>query len=877
VKTGLYSDTLKNVWGCDSVCRLWLEVHPAFLHFDTIEICGQEQGRWRGQDYRVPGWYSDSMKTVYGCDSVYRMLLQVHPTYEFLDTATICSHESYMWRGRRLTNANDYWEWLRTSFGCDSVYRLHLIVNPSYKNYDTVDVCGSYYAWRGRMLVSTGDYYDSLQTMDNCPEVYHLCLRLHFSYLQEDTVEICSDLLPYVWHGKELKSSGVYNDSLKTQAGCDSVFRLTLKVNPVYLFPEKQEICKGGVYVWHGRNLQTEGVYFDSLKTKAGCDSVYQLTLKVNSTFLDADTVKICADLLPYVWHGRNLQTEGVYYDSLNTKAGCDSVYQLTLKVNPVYFFSEKQEICKGGTYAWHGRNLQTDGIYFDSLKTAAGCDSVYQLALKVHPTYHYADTVDICAGSSYMWHGKKLKKEGVYVDSLKSVSGCDSVFSLCLHVHSIQKEQLYAEICPGSAYVWHGRELTQQGLYFDTLKSQYGCDSIVQLYLITYPVFLQSDTVDICKGAVYVWRGRNLQTEGVYTDSLKNVYGCDSVYQLTLKVNPVYFFAEKQEICKGGAYAWHGRKLQAEGVYYDSLKTKSGCDSVYQLTLMVYPTFVEADTVVICADLLPYVWHGRNLLVEGDYADSLHTSHGCDSVCALRLIVNPVFVTAISDTICEGVPYNRYGFVLPSDSTVGTSQLTLTDSLRSVEGCDSVVTLSLHIRILPKEMSMIYGDTLVSKAGTYMYYTDTLAGIDRYEWQVIPQSIAITPSESKVWLDFDRSSAGWDTLVLIGHHVCGQTAPRMFPIHVIIGDDVTKVSLQEGVSIYPNPAQSEVCIELQSFESWDKPRWMLCDMQGRVLDGGSIEGMQTRIRLDDYPRGVYVVRLLSAGSRQCSLKVVKY
>ena len=141
----------------------------------------------------------------------------------------------------------------------------------------------------------------------------------------------------------------------------------------------------------------------------------------------------------------------------------------------------------------------------------------------------------------------------------------------------------------------------------------------------------------------------------------------------------------------------------------------------------------------------------------------------------------------------------------------------------------------------------------------------------------MIPQSIAITPSESKVWLDFDRSSAGWDTLVLIGHHVCGQTAPRMFPIHVIIGDDVTKVSLQEGVSIYPNPAQSEVCIELQSFESWDKPRWMLCDMQGRVLDGGSIEGMQTRIRLDDYPRGVYVVRLLSAGSRQCSLKVVKY
>ena len=316
--------------------------------------------------------------------------------------------------------------------------------------------------------------------------------------------------------------------------------------------------------------------------------------------------------------------------------------------------------------------------------------------------------------------------------------------------------------------------------------------------------------------------------------------------------MNPVYLFAEKQEICQGGVYVWHGRKLQTEGVYFDSLKTSKGCDSVYQLSLLIHPTFVEEDTVALCADRLPYVWHGRNLLAEGDYADSLQTLHGCDSVCLLRLIVHPVYAHAFTDTICEGTPYNRYGFVLSADSTTGVPQLLLTDSLRSVDGCDSVVSLALHIRILPKEMLMIYGDTLVSQAGTYMYYTDTLAGIDRYEWQVIPQSIVMTPSETKVWLEFDKSSAGWDTIVLTGHHVCGQTAPRMFPVHVTIGVAVTEAALQEGVSLYPNPTQDEVCIELSSFESWDKPRWMLCDMQGRVLDGGSIEGMQTRIRMND-------------------------
>ena len=115
------------------------------------------------------------------------------------------------------------------------------------------------------------------------------------------------------------------------------------------------------------------------------------------------------------------------------------------------------------------------------------------------------------------------------------------------------------------------------------------------------------------------------------------------------------------------------------------------------------------------------------------------------------------------------------------------------------------------------------------------------------------------------------------DTLVLVGRHQCGQTSPQYLPIHVTIGLAVEQVTQQEGVRLFPNPTQGSVTLELRSYESWENPRWMLCDMQGRLLESGTVESMQTHIRLDALPRGVYMVRVVSAGSRQCSMKVVKY
>jgi len=265
--------------------------------------------------------------------------------------------------------------------------------------------------------------------------------------------------------------------------------------------------------------------------------------------------------------------------------------------VNPTYFYQENQTICINSGYSWHGQTYSAAGVYYDSLQTVNGCDSVFQLTLNVNPTYFYQESQTICANSSYFWHGQTYSAAGVYYDSLQTVSGCDSVFQLTLNVNPTYFYQESQTICANSSYFWHGQTYSSAGVYYDSLQTVNGCDSVYKLTLNVSPNYFYQETQTICDNSTYTWHGQTYSAAGVYYDSLQTVYGCDSVYKLTLNVSPNYFYQESQTICANSGYFWHGQTYSLAGVYYDSLQTVNGCDSVFQLALNVSPTYFFQET----------------------------------------------------------------------------------------------------------------------------------------------------------------------------------------------------------------------------------------------------------------------------------------
>ena len=156
--------------------------------------------------------------------------------------------------------------------------------------------------------------------------------------------------------------------------------------------------------------------------------------------------------------------------------------------------------------------------------------------------------------------------------------------------------------ICPGGSYVFNGHAYTLAGTYHDTLVSISGCDSIIITQLVVSPVYAFNENHSICIGETYNWHGTDYTATGIYTANYISITGCDSIYTLNLKVNPVYAFTDYHSICDGETYNWHGTNYTTAGNYTASYTSNAGCDSVFTLILTLNPLpTITVNSPIIC------------------------------------------------------------------------------------------------------------------------------------------------------------------------------------------------------------------------------------------------------------------------------------
>ncbi|MBK7958328.1 MAG: hypothetical protein IPK03_09530 [Bacteroidetes bacterium] len=93
-------------------------------------------------------------------------------------------------------------------------------------------------------------------------------------------------------------------------------------------------------------------------------------------------------------------------------------------------------------------------------------------------------------------------------------------------------------------------------------------------------------------------------------------------------------------------------------GQYFDSLKAASGCDSIAELDLTVYPTYYHINPIQICSGQF-YQIGKHSYAKSGVYIDSFKTAHFCDSIIETRLTVNSIYRDTIRRNLCQGQVYS--------------------------------------------------------------------------------------------------------------------------------------------------------------------------------------------------------------------------
>jgi regulation of enolase protein 1 (concanavalin A-like superfamily) len=103
---------------------------------------------------------------------------------------------------------------------------------------------------------------------------------------------------------------------------------------------------------------------------------------------------------------------------------------------------------------------------------------------------------LSICSGKSIIYNNHTYSAAGTYYDTLLNFLNYDSIVINQVVLKNNTQSLLNRSACSNNGYYFNGQQLYQNGIYFDTLINQLGCDSMIELHLSIST--LPSNTVTI-------------------------------------------------------------------------------------------------------------------------------------------------------------------------------------------------------------------------------------------------------------------------------------------------------------------------------------------------------------------------------------------
>jgi hypothetical protein len=367
-------------------------------------------------------------------------------------------------------------------------------------------------------------------------------------------------------------------------------------------------ICTGQSYALSNKRVSVEGIYRDTVRSLvcSSIDSFYIVTdLKITPPIQNTVNPVICKGVNFVLPNAKAVNTEGSYPVSLKTPEGCDSIVTYNLKITPTIQSLVNAVVCKGKKYILpDGKAVDTEGAYFFQTKNAEGCDSIVTTELKIAPVLKTTLIREVCKGKNYILpNGKAVNTEGSYEVMVKTTEGCDSLIVTNLTIAPVLRNTLTREVCKGKNHILpDGKAVNTEGSYDVMVKTSEGCDSLITTNLKITPVLKTNINTAICKGKDHVLPdGKAVNTEGVFSVTIKTKEGCDSLVTTLLKVNPTYNYSISAQFCRGNSFTLpNGRNVSVQGTYPVLLRSKVGCDSLITVSLKPMPSIESVDDKVI-------------------------------------------------------------------------------------------------------------------------------------------------------------------------------------------------------------------------------------------------------------------------------------
>ncbi len=710
----------------------------------------------------VPGQY---------CDSTFILELDVRENHLVVED-TICLGNSYQDYGFNFTPIETglYTDTIHAGTaadGCDSLVILQLMVTPNTDTPPEIDgelyPCqGGSYTYRvdslaglqhvqwtvadSIIVLQQQNPYEITMLFDTYADSFAICISATggcgvvsgckmvypqpYNFVQL-TDTICVNETEYTGYGFTLTNISDSNDLFVNHStavgGCDSTTVLRLVIMPTYEVMDTIYVCENEYpYLYHDTLLADTGFYRIMLASEFGCDSLVNLLVSskpIHHTHI-YDTVCNAKD-----WYDSTYTISGDYDVMLANSYGCDSLVTMHLTVHHSDTVSVDSTVCRNALpIVWNDVSFSDAGEQSAQLQTSHGCDSLVVMRLYVNELTEDATTLTILQNDlPYEFNGYYYDSAGTYLQHLTNAAGCDSVLTVVLNVIENVSASADTTICENSLpFEWNGVIFEEAGTLPAILTSSNGADSVLLMTVTVIPTTYGTLDTAVVENALPLLINDSLySSEGAYTQTLTNAQNCDSLLVVNVVVHHNVTTEADSTICESQLpIEWNGVSFAAAGIQSAVLTAHTGADSTVVMHLTVIPTTYGILDTAVVENALPLLINDSLYSSEGAYTQTLTNAQNCDSLLVVNVVVHHNVTSETDSAICESqlpIEWNGVSF-----AAAGTKTAVLT----AFTGADSTVVMHLTVllttygtldtAVVENALPLLINDSLYSSEGAY-------------------------------------------------------------------------------------------------------------------------------------------------------------
>ncbi|UTW62302.1 T9SS type A sorting domain-containing protein [bacterium SCSIO 12741] len=406
-------------------------------------------------------------------------------------------------------------------------------------------ICAGDTLWVGNQAVTAaGTYYDSVVHASACDTLVTHLVTITPRSVFDTTIYHCQGTTYTFLDGDTATVSKMDTSALSTGI-CNDILVVDLNVMPHHWVTVNDSICQGDWYQFpDGNSTQTAGIDTSYLISSFGCDSNIVTHLAVNPLSGTQSSASICAGKWFTFPDGDSSDVSVVHTSRLNNVFGCDSLVVTTLQVSPAFQSSRKDSICQGKVFTFpDGRRSAVAMKDTSVLSTLSGCDSIVYTELTIIPPTGQYQYHSICEGQLFTFRDGDTSSRSMVDTNLITQPGfCDHLIFDSLLVHPLSKRKDTAYTCIKTPFTFHdGFTFAFDTVYTSTLTDSKGCDSLIETTLITHDDYSVRVYDTVCQGQTYTFPDGSTGNSSTFQVSkLQSQYGCDSLVRTHLALKSV-------------------------------------------------------------------------------------------------------------------------------------------------------------------------------------------------------------------------------------------------------------------------------------------------------------------------------------------------